>query len=216
LAPRSRFSTAIRKTAKVHNAAEHHEAKVAVRRLVLQAVGGQVFDAFAGAGVMYRRVWREAPGYCGCDLLWSRDDRLAFVADNRRVLRAIDLQPYSIFDLDAHGSPWEQAWIVASRRLVAPGERVGLVLTEGSGLKLKMGGYPRALLWIAGLEGTPSGGAALHGEIIGRALRRLAMAMCCRLADRWEAKGKTGAAVRYLGLVFVGEKKSPPAGGRRA
>jgi hypothetical protein len=44
-----------------------------------------------------------------------------FCADNTRVLRAIDLSRFSIFDFDAYGSPWVQAVILADRRRVARG-----------------------------------------------------------------------------------------------
>src|SRR5690554_6431354 len=108
------------KIAKVQNHAASVGAKVILRRRVLDAVGrdARVFDAFAGAGEMYQAIWCEAAGYAGCDQRWYRDERLCWVADNRRVLRTVDLSAYSIFDLDACGSPWEQAVIVAARRKV--------------------------------------------------------------------------------------------------
>jgi hypothetical protein len=94
--------------------------KARLRELVLAAVGAPVFDAFAGSGEMFRRVWYKAPAYVGCDLRWFPDDpRPAFVADNRRVLRCLDLARLGVFDLDAYGSPCEQA-IIAARRSVKP------------------------------------------------------------------------------------------------
>jgi hypothetical protein len=65
---------------------------------------------------MWTHVWREAAGYVGCDLKWFADERCCYVADNRRVLRCADLSSFTCFDLDAYGSPWEQALIVAARR----------------------------------------------------------------------------------------------------
>lgn len=44
--------------------------KALIRRNVLDAVKAPAFDAFAGSGEMYRRVWCDAPGYVGCDLRW--------------------------------------------------------------------------------------------------------------------------------------------------
>jgi hypothetical protein len=55
-------------------------------------------------------------------------------ADNRRVMRTVDLALFSIFDLGSFGLPWVQAIIIADRRRVAAGELLGLVLTEGAGL----------------------------------------------------------------------------------
>jgi tRNA G26 N,N-dimethylase Trm1 len=98
-------------------------AKVAIRRAVMDALGepARVFEAFAGTGVLYRAIWREAASYVGCDLRYFRDGRKVFVADNRRVMRVVDLGAFNLFDLDAYGSPWEQAVILAARRKVAPG-----------------------------------------------------------------------------------------------
>lgn len=200
-----KFSEAIAGVKKTNNHRRSRGAKARLRRAVMAAVGQtHVFDAFAGSGRMHRDVWRDAASYAGCDLRWYRDERLAFVADNRRVLRAVDLAAFNVFDLDAYGSPWEQVLIVAARRKVAPGERVGFCITDGSGLKLKMGQLPNALREIAQMRGDPSGLARLHGEIIERAITGLAQRMRCAVEARWEAQGKTAAAVRYLGLVLRG------------
>ena len=83
---------------KTDNNPQAYRAKVDVRRRVLELVGAKraaVFDAFAGSGQMYSAVWKSAAAYTGCDLKWIRDGRLMFAADNRRVLRAIELRPMS-------------------------------------------------------------------------------------------------------------------------
>ncbi len=212
---RTKFSAGLKGTRiKTNNHAAAAAAKADIRRRVMTAIGPEsavVFDAFAGDGAMWRAVWREAAGYVGCDLVWYRDERVAFAADNRRVLRAVDLARFTIFDLDAWGSPWEQAMIVAARRVLAPGERLGLVLTEGSGLKLKMGGYPTALRILAGLRGAPAGGARARDELIQRALAELCRRMKARPVQRWEARGRTGAVVRYVGMVIEGEGRAAAA-----
>lgn len=46
----------------------------------------------------------------------------------------------------------ETALILVARRPVAPGERIGLILTEGSGLAMKQGQIPRALGKVAGID----------------------------------------------------------------
>jgi hypothetical protein len=187
-------------------------AKVELRRRLLAAVGGRVFDAFAGDGAMYRSVWRDAAGYCGCDRRWFPDERLAFVADNRRVLRSIDLSLYSIFDLDAYGAPWEQAIIIASRRKVARDERIGFAFTDGAGLNLKFGNVTPGLATLLNMR--PSGQGAYPGaqrfsdEFRARAFRALADRMSCRVVNQWIARGKTGAVVVYAALVLVGAGKA--------
>ncbi len=197
-----------RRAGKTNNHPRSMNAKADLRREVLGAVGADqavVFDAFAGDGEMWRAVWKHAAGYVGCDLERFADERSAYVADNRRVLRAMDretLRAFTVFDLDAHGSPWEQAAIVADRRGIEPGERIGMVLTEGSGLNLKLGGLPMALGELAGMRSVV-GGAKVQDLIIDRAIH----GMCRRFGgavvrDRWQARGKSGAAVRYIGLVL--------------
>lgn len=164
-----------------------------------------VFDAFAGSGRMHQRVYRTAAHYVGCDLVWYRDmARMAFVADNRRVLRAIDLHEFNLFDFDAYGSPWEQCLILANRRKVRSGEKVGLVLTDGSALNMKLSGMPLALRAIARFESVPAGANQLRDDVFDRALVGLADRMMCRIIRRWQADGHSGAQVRYTGLVLVG------------
>jgi len=202
-----KWSGDLKRIGKIKNHRASKSAKVEIRQNVLGAIGqeARVFDAFAGTGEMFKAVWSEAAGYVGCDKDWVRDERLAFVADNRRVLRALDLSPFSIIDLDAFGSPWEQAIIVAGRRQVAAGESFGLILTDGSGLTLKQGGIPNALAELAGLKGKLSGLARWQDDVIERALNGLCARMNVTIERRWQAKGKTGAGVRYIGLVLVGQ-----------
>lgn len=191
-------------------------AKVELRRRLLSEVGQEravVFDAFAGSGEMYREVWSAAAGYVGCDLRMFRDGRRAFVADNRRVLRAVDLATFNVFDLDAYGSPWEQALIIAARRKVAADERIAIALTEGSGLKLKTGGIPDALRILCGVKGKPAGLARHQDELIGAAIAGFARRLNCGVERRWEAARGGGAAMHYIGLVLVGLGEDRLAGG---
>ena len=193
--------------AKQDSSAAAARAKAAIRRLVLDAIGRErahVFDAFAGSGQMHDAVWHAAASCTGCDLRFFRDPRRAFVADNRRVLRNIGLAQFSIFDLDAYGSPWEQVIIIASRRRLAEGESLGLVLTEGAGMKMKFGDLPLALTQLSGVRGQP-GVARQQDAIIDRAILRAAAMMGGAVRQRWQADGRTGSAMRYIGLVIRGE-----------
>ena len=179
-------------------------AKILIRQKVLGTIGpdnARVFDAFAGRGEMHKAVWYAAAGYVGCDTAWFEDDRLAYVADNRRVMRCIDLGRFNVFDFDAFGGPWEQALILAARRKLAPGERIGIVLTDGSNLDLSMGGMAGPLRQIAGFVDIPAGAARAHGEIINRAISGLCRRLGAAPVHRWDAQGSTGAKVRSIGLV---------------
>jgi hypothetical protein len=192
---------------KTDNNPQAFRAKVSIRRSVIDAVGRDkgVFDAFAGSGEMYSAVWKDAAFYTGCDQKLQRDGRLMFCADNRRVLRAIDLAPFSIFDLDSYGSPWVQAIIIADRRRVAAGELLGLVLTEGAGFAYKSNIVPEAIAVLTGLRTGIVGLSKKQDAVIDKAISGLARRMSCTVEKRWQAEGRTGAAMRYIGLVLKGK-----------
>jgi hypothetical protein len=204
------------KTQKQNNSANALTAKAEIRRNVLDAIDEslsaidgpvKVFDAFCGTGKMHKAVWHLAEHYTGCDKEWARDERRCFVADNRRVMRGIDLSAFNVFDLDAHGSPWEQAFILAARREVAPGETIGVVLTDGTGLAMIGNHVEVALARLAGLK--PDGMVGVlrqRDAILDRAVIGLAKALHCQIVARWQADGKNEgqAQVRYIGLVLKG------------
>jgi hypothetical protein len=192
---------------KTDNNPQAFRAKVAIRKSVLDAVGRDrgVFDAFAGSGEMYSAVWKDAAAYTGCDQKPQRDGRLLFCADNRRVLRAIELAPFSIFDLDSYGSPWVQAIIIADRRRVAAGELLGLVLTEGAGFAYKSNIVPEAIAVLTGLRTGIVGLSKKQDAVIDKAIAGLARRMSCTVVKRWQAEGRTGAAMRYIGIVLKGK-----------
>ncbi len=204
------FSKRLGTPAKRDNSAR--KTKTAIRTRVLDAIGAEkarVFDAFAGAGVAYYTVWKRAAAYVGCDLKWYPDERQAYVADNRRVLRLLDLVDFNVFDLDAYGSPWEQAYIMSARRKLSPGERFGIVFTDGSGLKLKFGTALTALGLLANVPLKAAGLSRQQHKIIDSAVESVAARMGGAIVERFQATGKTGARMRYIGVVLEGHKKSP-------
>jgi len=203
--PRSKMQVRLSNVGQVDNHAASLPDKIEIRSKVLEAVGGRVLDCFAGEGTMHAAVWSRAPGgYEGCDVRYMPGDRLAFVGDCRRVLRNIDLSPFSIFDLDSYGSPWEPVIIIAARRKVAPGERIGIVLTEGSGLKLKFGALPGALATLSGASAKLPGSSRAGKELAARAIAAMARRMHCRIEKIWRAERAQGSAMLYFGVVLVG------------
>jgi hypothetical protein len=194
------------------------QAKVTLRQNVKAALGGpeacRVFDAFAGEGVLYRACWKDCALYAGCDEVWFKDERRLYVGDNLRVLRAIDLKPFNLFDLDAYGSCWEQAAIVAARRQLEPGERIGVVLTEGTSLKMRLGGMPNAMLHMAKLrKGLPRPNAH-RGAVLDRAIANFAAKLDAEILHRWQAQKPDKSQTTYIGLVL--EKKGAPEGAPEA
>lgn len=153
---------------------------------------------------MYQAVWKRAAGYEGCDERYLPDERTCFVGDCRRIMRNIDLQRFSIFDCDAYGSPYEVMVIIAARRKVAPGELVGLAVTDGSGLKLRFGGLPHAMAKLSGIQ--PGQVGAFHDgeEIAIRAVKAMAARMNARIETLWKATRTGGASMLYMGVVMKG------------
>lgn len=207
---RKAFSKSLKRTSKrTNNHPAATEAKATIRRNVLGVIGApkaSVFDAYAGNGEMFNKVWKDAGSYTGCDKDFYRDERECFVADNILVMRCIDLSQFNIFDLDAWGSPWEQAMIVADRRKIKKGEQIGLLLTEGSSLNLAFGGMARAFKQLAGITGRIGGAQRVQDELIERAIGGLCQRMGTDVVRQWQAKRTTGARMRYLGLVMQGAR----------
>jgi hypothetical protein len=130
------------------------------------------------------------------------------------VLRAIDLATFNVFDLDAYGSPWEQALIIAARRTLKPGERIGIVVTEGNGLNYKNGIIPHAVSELIGMRHAMTPGKALNGrrgEIQERIWQALALRLSATLERLWRAQGLSGQSVAYMGAILRG--KCPGASG---
>lgn len=213
-----------------------HVAKIEIRRLVLAELTPAktvVFDAFAGKGEMWAAVWRHAAGYVGCDEYWPDDARTMFVSDNRRVLRAIDLAPFTCFDLDAYGDPWTAAIIIAARRpRLTRGQRLGLVVTDGGWLGFAMSGRlapamrlatgitPERLglaqLGVTKHQTTAAGRAQTKAarvkrfdDLVTRASQRIAQQMGGHIVKEWRAVSAHtpethGSHMRYRGLVIEG------------
>lgn len=200
-----RFAKAGHVPRKRNNSPSSDDAKILIRSNVLSEIGAgkaQVFDAYAGDGKMYRAVWHQAARYVGCDLEYYPDERMAYVADNLRVMRAIDLGCFNVFDLDAYGSPWAQAYILGRRRPLSKGERIGVIYTEGLGMKMAMGGMSTGLAALIGVRPRMPGMATAHDDLINRAVKRVADLMGGVVVRRWQAQGKTGSAMRYVGVVI--------------
>lgn len=191
---------------KTDNHVASKEAELDLRRRVLAELpGAHVLDAFCGTGEMYRGAWALAAGYAGCDEReWNpKTDPPRYVADNRRLLRCIDLQQFRIFDFDAYGSPWDLVEILLARRSWAAGERGGLVLTDGTSLKLRWGQIPGSMARLSGVrQGVPT--TAPVEELQHLALTGWVNRAGVRILRMWTARGRPPADVRYTGLVFEG------------
>jgi hypothetical protein len=200
-------------TEKVHNSPAALGAKLKMREKVLELVTpAHVFDAFCGpVGEMHGHVWHRAASYVGVDKEWRHetDARRRFVADNMRVLRAIDLQPFNVFDLDAFGSPWPQMTVLLAKREWAKDEIGAVVLTDGSGMKSRFGGAESACALMAGLESAqvPSS-AKSQDHLFDLALGNWLARARVKAQKMWRSdsrgSGKGGMRMLYAAVVFKG------------
>jgi hypothetical protein len=189
-------------------------AKIEMRRNALasvrEAAPVRVFDAFCGTGKMREAVWFDADYYAGCDARdWSIKDAPRFVADNRLVLRSLDLGAFNVFDFDAYGSPWQQMAILLARRQWAPGERGAVILTDGSSMKLRFGGMPHAMIWILGAKDMSIAPSMVSSDAAQEmTLRAWINRAKVTPVRRWQASGRGsgrgGQVMSYTAIVFDG------------
>lgn len=199
-------------TVKTHNRTGAVAAKEDLRSRVLSNIKkAHVLDVFCGPeGEMYNRVWHRATSYVGIDTEWSpKDARRRFVGDNQRILRAIDLSPYNVFDLDAFGSPWEQAIVVADRRAWSTGERGAIVITDGAGMNLRMGRMHGAMGELLGVGARSGLAPAGDKEGLTRmALHAWAKRARVKIVQEWRAFSARGSKgnmpMTYMAAIFEG------------
>lgn len=103
-----------------HRYSSNFEVKVDLRRRALADLPDPlvVLDAFHGHGEVWDEVARRVDRpieVVGVDRRPGDDDPMVLRGDNKRVLRSIDLERYSLIDLDAYGLPADQLAIVAER-----------------------------------------------------------------------------------------------------
>jgi hypothetical protein len=181
-------------------------AKIEMRKNVLGEVkAARVFDAFCGTGVMYRAVWNKADHYVGCDVRpWEPTHPPRFVADNRRLMRNLDLSRFNVFDFDAYGTPWDQMEILLARRQWAKGEVGAVIVTDGSALSLRFGTEIGAVQRISGtVRSEASSGGAIR--VINEAMQAWLRKSKVKATRMWRGSGSSRSGVIYTAVVFVGE-----------
>jgi len=128
------------------------EDKIKVRKHVLNALDVEnpmVLDVYCAKGEMWKDAYNKTKNYVGLDLERFDDERNTVVCDNTRYLRMADLDQFDIFDLDAFGSPFNCLAIIAHRLTWKNKDKVGIVLTDGTGLNSRLNAMNREFLnWI--------------------------------------------------------------------
>ncbi len=178
--------------------------KIELRKKLITAMGPDncnVFDAFAGSGEMFKGVWHQAKSYAGCDLQFYRDEREMFCCDNKRVLRAVNLNRFNLFDLDAYGMPWEQAMIVAANRPVMAGEKIGFCFTDGGVQAARLNTGSNAFTQLTGYS-FQAGMSNDYERMHKIAVHRLGERMGCTVERHWLLAGK-GKRMFYSTVIYA-------------
>lgn len=185
------------------------DTKIKLRELVSDHLGGvrscHVFDAFAGSGKIHDAIWKDAASYTGCDKRYLPDGRYAYVCEVSRLLRAISLERFNVFDFDSDDSPWEQAVILSARRKVQLGETVGVLLSERASMSLRMGGLSTALQNMTGVSARFKERSEVSDRLYDRAIAEMARRMRCDVLKRWQAEQGGKSKTTWIALVLRGK-----------
>lgn len=191
----------------VHNSSRGLDAKLELRRQVLALVNpAHVLECYAGPGEMWGSVWRAAASCTGIDLTWDRrDERRRFVGDTLRIMRAIELEPFNVFDIDAFGAPWPAFEVLVRRRRFACGELIGLVVTDGSEMRTKFGFLGAAQQRVLGAKSKRTipgieNSDFLHAQTFRAACARIGATRRAWSASCWTGRG--GGRMAYLAAVI--------------
>jgi hypothetical protein len=131
------------------------DEKIALRREVSERIpGASVLEAFCGDGELTREWQKLGCKTEGIDLKpWQSGDGPRLVADTMAALSAIDVSRFRVFDIDAWGEPWPEALTIMSRCEFVPGERYGIVITDGAEINNRFGRRSRAVNALLGSSG---------------------------------------------------------------
>jgi len=182
--------------------------KVKVRHHVLEHLGienPRILDCFCAKGEMWREAYSSTENYIGLDLERFHDARDTLICDNTRFLRQADLDQFDVFDLDAYGSPFECLAIIAHRLKWSRTKRVGIVLTDGTGMNSKLNAMNREFLgWIGAKTHMKTKVQMNNREnfIVAGMMRAAALADAKIENVLVAYKDKGGASMRYIGYIM--------------
>jgi hypothetical protein len=165
-----------------------------------------VLDLFAGKGEMFGRVWSEAARYRGNDRDIGKvlaHPATCHHAPAITVIGSLDLAGWNVIDLDAYGSPWKEVTALASRRSLLPGERLALVLTNGSPRSAMLGNTPHALSALAGAKRDTAGAHRRWNELARTALVEAARRMGGTLANLRAPAGNLSGRDMWYALAIL-------------
>lgn len=191
------------------NSSRFLRGKIKLRRGVLERINpSKVLDLFSGN--MWKHAWAAAHSYLGVDArTWRSDEpHRRLMMDAMEAVSTLDLSHYNIFDVDVYGDPWIVANEIMKRRVWAPGERGGIIFTDGLSMKIRLGGAPASQHELIGYR---------HHDLVLRDVSRdyhIASAKAwfakCRVKPVWGQMiggltGRSSSIMWYSAHVFEGQ-----------
>lgn len=182
--------------------------KIDLRRRVIESLDRvAVLESHCGYGHMRNAVYQSAERWDGID---QRAGVATLIGDSRKWLRTMDLSPYTVFDIDPWGSPWECVWIVSRRRVLQPGERIGIAITDGtvggggasSRRSLRAAGWRRQQLEACGFTGDDSPRLVLGANAANMARKLLNEFFAPAKIVRFYRSQNMAGHTKYFGAVI--------------
>ena len=178
-------------------------SKIRIRKDMIKEIENKiVLDCFAGLGDIYKQCYANCE-YTGLDRrIISKYHENLIEIDNIKFLRSENLDKFTIFDLDAFGTPWHQFGIILHRRT---SEQAFLIFcTDGILLKAKFSELPKGLKKYANIP------KELKIPCLNRHMdfiRKLYIAEICKLTGhkiiRCKASTNQSKTMRYIGLEIA-------------
>ena len=196
------------------------DKKVELRHWILETLAvsnPRILDCYCGPGGMWEKAYSSTSNYVGLDKTLYRDSRTTLVCENVDYLKSADLDQFDVFDLDAFGSPMEALAITCNRIRWKSRSRIGIVLTDGTGLNAKLNATSVAYVKYLGISRhrkTPIQNKERDTFLKMCIYKAVQEADAHIEAIKVYAKAK-GAAMRYIGLILShgqpqgGETKGP-------
>lgn len=180
------------------------QAKRDIREFTLHNIrSAHVLEVYCGGGEMYRDIWREADSYTGVDNKKYFDERHTICGDAEKVVSAIDLGSFNVFDIDAYGSPYEVLDIITNRIRASEHKKIGFVITDGIEMDLKLGRICKGLRLLTGINmHIVKRAHVIHDDLISSVIARVSERLQMKVDAVKIARGKTGASMRYYAFLL--------------
>jgi len=181
--------------------------KLAIRRWLWEEIPERrVLDLYCGKdGRMWEGIWRDAESYLGCDKFRPHNHTTTLKMSAERAVQSLDLDSWTIFDIDPYASPW----VVGRRILLKRGAGTyGLALTSGEERGLKNGSSNEIIRRSIGASGLSDYRLLLHYRdlVFGLMLRSLADIPGITLKKGVKVTGAGPSKMLYFAMVIESER----------